>query len=51
MGTRLRTGTTLGITSSLLLPSTKVTAGTDVERRGTGPMGHARILGEITVSK
>ena len=34
----------------LAFSPTKVTTGTDVERRGTGPMGHARILSEIIVS-
>ena len=50
-GTLLLTGSTSGITSSSILPSIKVTAGTDVERRGTGPMGHAQILSEIIVSR
>ena len=50
VGIRLPIGTMSGIISSLLFPFTEATAGIDVEHRGTGPMGHARILSEITVS-
>ena len=49
MGTRPPIGTTSGITSSSFLLPTEATAGIDVEHRGTGPMGHARTLSEITV--
>ena len=50
MGIRLPTGTMSGTTSSLFFSPTEATAGIDVEHRGTGPMGHVRILSEIIVS-
>ena len=50
VGTRLPTGITSGIISSSLFFPTEVTTGIDVEHRGTGPVGHARILSKIIVS-
>ena len=50
VGIGLPIGIMSGTTSSFSFPPTKATAGTDVEHRGTGPMGHVRILSEIIFS-